>query len=71
MDAIVGPAHCSVQLGLRPEPALPENSLVQLLELAAGEFAVLDGTGMELSPGNCFGPLTRSGIRRACGEGAT
>lgn len=60
-----------VPLGMRPEPALSANALIQVLGLADGEIAVLDGCGVEVLPADAFGPLTRSGIRRASGEEAT
>jgi hypothetical protein len=57
-----------VRLGMRPEPALSANALIQLLSLQNGEVAVLDNAGLEVLPADAFAPLTRSGIRRACGE---
>jgi hypothetical protein len=59
-----------VPLGFRPEPALHENSLVQVLQLRAGDVAIMNGEGVEILPADAFGPLTRFGIRRACGEGS-
>lgn len=59
-----------VPLGRRPEPSLPESALVRLLGLAEGEAALLEGSGVEVFQSDALEPLTRSGIRRAAGEGA-
>ena len=54
-------------LGFRPEPALPEKTLLEALGAAAGEFIVLDAEGAEVVPADVFGPLTRAAVRLAVG----
>jgi hypothetical protein len=58
-----------VPLGMRPEPALPESSLIEVLGLSDGEIAVLADDSVQVFAADVFGPLTRSGIRRAAQEG--
>jgi hypothetical protein len=54
-----------VPLGFRPEPELAGDVLRQVLGLADGEVALLDGEGAEVVPGGAFGPVSRAGIRLA------
>jgi len=58
-----------VPLGARPEPDLPESALIEALGLNDGEVAVLADDGVQVLAADAFGPLTRSGIRRAAREG--
>jgi hypothetical protein len=57
-----------VPLGFRPEPALPEKTLLEALGVGAGELAVLDADGAEVVPEDVFGPLSRAAVRLAVGE---
>jgi hypothetical protein len=58
-----------VPLGFRPDPALEEGVLREALRLGEDELALLLDDGVEVIPGDAFGPLTRAGIRLA-GEDA-
>lgn len=58
-------ARVLVPLGHRPEPALPESALCQVLRLADGDVALLGDGHAEVVPGSALQPLTRAGIRLA------
>lgn len=53
-------------LGYRVEPAWPEAVLRQALQVAAGEWLVVNETGCQTLPIKVFAPLTRYGIARLC-----
>ncbi len=54
-----------VPLGLRPEPALPENALAEALGSQQDGLLVLSEEKTEVIPCSVFAPLTRAGVRLA------
>lgn len=52
-------------LGFRPEPALPEGALGDVLRLASDHLALLHADGAEVMPLAAFTPLSRAAIRLA------
>jgi hypothetical protein len=52
-----------VPLGFRPEPALPESTLLEALQVAGDDLAVLTPEGVEIVSRGVFGSLTRAGVR--------
>jgi hypothetical protein len=57
--------HLLVPLGFRPEPALPEATLIEALGVADDDLVVLGAEGAEVVPRAAFAPLTRAGVRLA------
>lgn len=57
-----------VPLGFRPEPALPESALADVLHLGGEDTALLRGDGVDVIPARALQPLTRAGVRLACRE---
>ncbi len=65
-----------VPLGYRPEPALPEIALANVLQLGSEEIAILSEPSAEASveasveilPATALQPVRRAGIRLACRE---
>jgi hypothetical protein len=57
-----------VPLGFRPEPALPEKTLLEALRVGVGELVVLDANGAEVVPADLFRLLSRAAVRLAVGE---
>lgn len=56
-----------VPLGFRPEPALPESALADVLRLGGEDVALLRGDGVDVVPARALRPLTRAGLRLAGG----
>jgi hypothetical protein len=54
-----------VPLGFRPEPALPERTLLEVLRVEGDDLALLGDDRVEMVPWRAFEPLTRAGIRLA------
>lgn len=54
-----------VPLGFRPEPALPEATLLEALGVADDGLVVLGAEAAEVLPRAAFAPLTRAGVRLA------
>lgn len=54
-----------VPLGLRPEPALPESALGEVLGLGQDDVALLRDGQAEVIAASALQPLTRAGVRRA------
>ncbi len=50
-------------LGFQSEPALPDSALAGALGLRVGDAGLLTEQGLEVVPAECFGPLTRAGVR--------
>jgi hypothetical protein len=57
-------------LGWRPDPDLPESTLLRALGVVEGEIVILEADGFEAIPRDAFQPLTRAGVRLARQEGA-
>jgi hypothetical protein len=57
-----------VPLGFRPDPALPEPTLLEVLGAAIDDLAVLGPDGIDIVPRGAFEPLTRAGVRLAVRE---
>jgi hypothetical protein len=54
-----------VPLGFRPDPALPEPTLLEALQVTDDGLAVLGPDGVEVVPRAIFEPLTRARVRLA------
>jgi hypothetical protein len=61
-------ARVLIPLGYRPEPALLESALLEVLHLMADELAVWTLDGAEVLPRSALQPLTRSAVRLALAE---
>jgi hypothetical protein len=54
-----------VPLGLRPEPDLPEEAILEALRVAKQEFLLMQEEGVEIISFDAVQPLTRSSLRLA------
>jgi hypothetical protein len=54
-----------VPLGHRPEPALPESTLLEALGAGPEDLVLLTAESAEVVPWGAFEPLTRAGVRLA------
>jgi hypothetical protein len=57
-----------VPLGFRPEPALGQGALCEVLHLDSEELAILRSESMEILPGSVLEPLSRAAVRLASRE---
>jgi len=60
--------HALVPVGWRLEPSLPESAVQQALALSADQLLLMRADSSEILSLEVFRPLTRAGLRLACGE---